>query len=685
MKRREFLKSLGLSAAAATFFDSVLSQAAISPISNGSKGIDQIEHVVVFMQENRSFDHYFGHLSGVLGYNDRFPLRQPNGKVIWSQPRMDPAAGDILPFHLDTKTSSAQILPDLDHGWESQHGAIAGGLNNAWPINKSDMTMGYYLRDDIPFHYMLADTFTICDHYFCSIIGPTSPNRLVLWSGTVDPTGKGGGPLIDDNDHMDNPSVPAFTWTTFAERLQSAGISWQVYQEGRNEIDGNPFTGNYTDNALEDFAVFANAPEDSELYRRGMSIRTINQLKRDVVEGKLPQVSWIVAPGGYSEHPSYAPAYGAVYIARVLEALSSNPEVWSKTALFLNYDENDGFFDHVVPPQPPTPVRPGKSTVSTEGEVHDFVNPDHEPLYIIDYLPYGLGARVPMTVISPWSRGGYVCSEVFDHTSVIRFVERRFGVKEPNITPWRRSVCGDLTSAFNFDASNNSKLILPDTTAFIKQFDAQSKLPPKFPPAPGSQDRAIIPQEVGIRPARPLPYRLYVEIVPGPTGYDVRMSNHSATGACFYAYWQGIDQLPNRYTVGAGDTLGDILMYPLATNADMIIYGPNSFIRQLQGHGPSDLHIVVGYTPHGDLEVNLKNKSNRQLAVRLKDESYGTGERIVQMNGFEHQILPWDLQKSNHWYDLTVQCDNHSWRYAGHVEDGRDSMTDPARSEPVLA
>lgn len=170
-----------------------------------------------------------------------------------------------------------------------------------------------------------------------------------------------------------------------------------------------------------------------------MSTRDLDKLKEDVLADKLPQVSWIVATAEGSEHPGpSSPAQGADYTARVLDALTSNPEVWSKTVLLINFDENDGFFDHMPPPAVPAyesydadPARArlaGASTVDTVGEYHHNLN-GSDPQY--HHRPYGLGPRVPMYVVSPWSKGGWVNSQVSDHSSVIRFIEARFGVKEP--------------------------------------------------------------------------------------------------------------------------------------------------------------------------------------------------------------------------------------------------------------
>jgi len=682
MNRREFLKSIGSGVAAAAYLHDSLNRAMALPAIGRSGTLDDVEHVVVFMQENRSFDHYFGHLSGVRGYNDRFALRIGGGVPVWFQPRMGRPERPILPFHLDTHRCSAQLLQDLDHSWASQHAAIAAGRMDAWPLNKTDMTMGYFLRQDIPFHYALADAFTVCDHYFCSIAGPTCPNRVMLWAGSIDPQGTGGGPFIDDDVWIYTKGVKPFAWTTYAERLQRAGITWRVYQEGLNEIDGNPMTGNYHCNALAYFKPFAEAPPGSELQRRAMSAGGIARLRDDVLNKRLPQVSWIVMPAGYSEHPSYPPAYGAMYIARVLEALTADAEVWGKTVLLLNYDENDGFFDHVAPPQPPTPLFPGITTVTTEGEIHDIVNPHQPTLYTPDQLPYGLGPRVPMLAISPWSRGGYVCSEVFDHTSVIRFLEARFGVKEPNISPWRRAICGDLTSAFDFASYRRRRLDLPNTRGYCDMLHQQAKLPP--PVVPDRQASEIIAQERGVRPARALPYALELNVAMVAGGVRLRFDNRSAVGVCCTAYWDGSFTIPRRYTIGAGHRLEDLVRPPTNEAAALSVYGPNGFLRTVRGAGECPLEVSSAATPRGDLRLRLRNSGQRPLSAMVRDQSYGRGERRVAVAPGETHDLLWDLQPSHHWYDLTIAVDQHQWRLAGHVEDGHESVSDPANVAPVL-
>ena len=679
--RRNFL-IYGLNAASAALLRNSIARAAALPTVRRSGTIEDVEHVVIFMQENRSFDHYFGHLSGVRGYSDRFPLPLPGGRPVWFQPRMEHPGETILPFHLDTRRTSAAFMRDLDHGWASQHGAIAGGRMDGWPLNKTDMTMGYHLRSDLPFHSALADAFTICDHYFCSIAGPTNPNRVMLWSGSIDPEGRGGGPYIDDDCWLYTPGMKPFAWTTYAERLQRAGITWRVYQEGLGWNEDSPMTGNYDDNALAYFEPFANAATNSEPHQRAMRPAGVDQLRNDVLAARLPQVSWIVTPAAFSEHPSYPPAYGAIYIARVLEALTADRDTWNKTVLFLNYDENDGLFDHVIPPQPPTPILPGISTVSTQGEIHDTINPDYPRPYTPDQLPYGLGPRVPMLVISPWSKGGYVCSEVFDHTSVIRFLETRFGVREPNISAWRRAICGDLTSAFDFQSYMTRDIVLPSTGGYWDLSYQESRLPAAR--VPRSQPPELPAQEAGIRPTRPLPYALELNLVAAGNGVHLNFQNRSRVGVCCTAFWDASEDLPRRYTLGAGHGLEDFVALPKGRPLAMSVYGPNGFVRRIQGTGQSSLHVFGAIDVRGGLALRVTNTGARALTIRIRDEAYGQPGHTVRVpaSGTAHWRV--DLERSHHWYDVTVSAEQHQWRFAGHAETGRESISDPAIGAPVL-
>jgi phospholipase C len=374
--------------------------------------LSDIEHIVILMQENRSFDHYFGTMPGVRGFQDPTAITLSTGNSVFHQPDPSHANGYLTPFHYDTKSTSAQQTPGTDHTWGTQHQAWDNGAMDQWVAAKGEYTMGYFTQPDIPFHWALAQSFTVCDNYHCSVLGPTNPNRLYMWSGMLDPDGTGGGPVTDDSPAFNNAYL---SWTTYPERLEAAGVSWQVYQE----------EDNYDDNALAWFKQFSSAPASSPLWQRGMRKRPAGWFEADARAGRLPQVSWLVAPTAQTEHPDYFPAAGAEYIASKLDAIAANEDLWRSTLFILCYDENDGMFDHVPPPVPPA------------GTTDEFV----------DGLPIGLGFRVPAIVVSPWSVGGYVCSDVLDHTSLIRLIEARFGVTEPNISAWRRATCGDFTTA----------------------------------------------------------------------------------------------------------------------------------------------------------------------------------------------------------------------------------------------
>jgi phospholipase C len=377
--------------------------------------LNDIRHVVILMQENRSFDHYFGTMKGVRGFSDPHALTLPNGNSVFQQPYAPHTDGYLLPFHYDTKTTSAAATPGLAHDWGTQHQAWNNGKMDQWIAAKGPNTMGYFEAEDIPFHTALAEAFTICDNYHCSMLGPTNPNRLYMWTGWIDPDGTGGGPINDNSMAYNNPFL---SWITYPERLTQAGITWQVYQE----------EDNYDDNALEWFKQFSEAPRSSELFERGMTRKSAGWFEHDAINDRLPQVSWLVAPSAQTEHPDWTPAGGAEYIASKLNAIAANPEVWNKTLFILTYDENDGMFDHVAPP----------------------VTPAGTPDEFIDGVQIGPGFRVPAIVVSPWTAGGYVDSTLMDHTSLIRILERRFGVKEPHISAYRRKIMGDFTTSLQF-------------------------------------------------------------------------------------------------------------------------------------------------------------------------------------------------------------------------------------------
>jgi phospholipase C len=409
----------------------------------GTGSLADIEHFVLLMQENRSFDHYFGTMSGVRGFGDPSPAFRQAGYAPGTGVTPD---GYLLPFRLDTRrgaTLDGDAINDPTHNWAPQHQAWNHGAMDQWvkahiaangPAN-GPAVMGYYDAADIPVHRALADAFTICDQYHCSVLGPTDPNRLYWISGTLDPEGRAGGPLLET---ASSPPVNAYSWRTYPESLEEAGISWKVYQDHDIEILARRFLSGM----LSAFTAFRGGPL-SPLGQRGLAPEYPRDFRRDVAAGTLPAVSWVVPSLLTCEHPALPPAFGAAGIIHVLDILTSNPAVWEKTALIVSYDENGGFFDHVPPPVPP-PGTPGEYvTVPLDGvpEAAGIAG------------PIGLGFRVPCLVISPYSRGGLVASEVFDHTSQLRLLERRFGVPVTTLSPWRRATAGDLTSAFNFAAA----------------------------------------------------------------------------------------------------------------------------------------------------------------------------------------------------------------------------------------
>ena len=409
--------------------------AAVKPAGSD---LGAVEHVVFLMHENRSFDHYFGTYKGVRGFDDaRGPgagdLRPglagrdgPHSSPLPSRHGPQPSRVHLRP--VAPVGRPAPVLEQREDGQLRRH-----PCQPHWEgPEQGTLTMGYYTRQDLPFYYSLADAFTICDGYHCSVMGPTHPNRLHALSGTLDPAGIAGGPMVWTDP---NPSaMGSARWSTMPEALEDAGVSWKVYNApGADYQPTSKIAMGISDNILLYFKQFVSDPS-SALYQKAFGPVFPDDFVADIKHDTLPSVSWITPPNGYDEHPPSAAALGMWFSHNVISALVSNPKIWSKTVLFIMYDENDGFFDHVVPPTPP----PG-----TAGE---YLTSDPLPAlaFGIDG-PVGLGFRVPMLVVSPFSRGGYVCSDTFDHTSQMRFLETRFGVKAPNISAWRRSVTGDLT------------------------------------------------------------------------------------------------------------------------------------------------------------------------------------------------------------------------------------------------
>lgn len=445
MTRRRFLAAAGAGAVGTGLAmgggpGRWLVERALAAASTGS--LSDIDHVVILIQENRSFDHYFGMLPGVNGYGNS-SVGQPADLL---QSTIDPSTGATLlagyrsmyPFHFDTTTGTqpGACLNDIDHGWPVQHQAWDNGANDRFLLahlqangpSIGTNTMGYYLRADLPFYWDLANAFTVCDNYFCSVLGPTDPNRLYSMSATIDPDGHHGGPLVETLDPVSRTAnAGKFTWTTMPEVLSSHGVTWKVYATPDGQLD----------NVLGYFKAYYGDPM---LYANAFTPSFPGTFQADVAAGQLPQVSWVLAPLAQSEHPGAPPTLGEDAVYQLLAPLVANQALWEKTAVFVTFDENGGFFDHVVPPTPPA------------GTAGEFLAAPLPAAAGGVAGPIGLGFRVPTLVISPFATGGYVCSKTFDHTSILKFLAARFaanGVTVPNISAWRNATVGDMTAAFN--------------------------------------------------------------------------------------------------------------------------------------------------------------------------------------------------------------------------------------------
>jgi phospholipase C len=609
----------------------------------------------------------------VRGFGDKQILTYPDGTNIFQQP--DKTRGDLgylLPYNL-----TDQVDGDLDHSWAGDHEARNGGLWNNWVPAKTEQTMGYFTRDEIPFQYAVADAFTICDAYYQAIMAPTSPNRMYFWTGTS--SGWTSNP--DDYTVDFGADTGTAEVVTYPELLHKARISWQVYTNDQvGDSAGYPgyFLGDYGDNPLWCYQQYnttnsrnggtgalavrgavtpwqtgAGAPPMGKTHAAYVLSRFI----KDVKSGNLPQVSWIVAPAGYCEHPSYTPDYGAHYVNTVLQALFSNPGLWKTTALFITYDEHDGFFDHQLPPVPETSV-----------------TDEH-----IGGLPIGPGTRVPMLICSPWTRGGYVDSNVYDHTSMLQFLAAWTGVKPANVTPWRASVTGDLTAAFDFghpDFSIPANIPTLDQTWALTQLAGGST----EPPAQGAQKMPA--QEPGTRPHRPTNYQLHADVTVNRTTSQViaALTNTGTAGACVTVYpdnelafgtpFTVLPAAPRSYVWDATLTAGKYAF---------TVYGPDGFLTTFGGQvvpaGQTNGAVpVVTATqrsrPGGTVaELTLANEGQQAIIYTLTPNDYQGHTQTVTVAGGSSSTMSWPTDQYGY-YDVVITAstsDSFRRRYAGRI------------------
>jgi len=828
--RRDFMKKAALLAGGAGFIGTlppaIQKALAIDP-EKGSTFYDA-EHVVFLMQENRSFDHCFGTLKGVRGFNDPRAIRLPNKNLVWMQ--SDKEGNTYAPFRLNIKDTKATWMGGMPHSWENQVDARNGGKYDQWleakrPGNQefADMplTMGYYTREDIPFYYALADAFTVCDQHFCSSLTGTTTNRNFFWTGkTHGPAGE--KPKVRNSDIGYTKEID---WTTFPERLEENGISWRIYQNELSipsglEGEAESLLANFTDNNLEWFSQYhvrfspahyeylkklerevtrkldvlpkgagtASEKErialDKELeeikaalhradparfetlsefqkklhkrafttnsgdpnYRETSTLKyteegeerkteipkgdILYQFRKDVKEGKLPTVSWLVAPQKYSDHPS-APWYGAWYVSEVLDILTKNPEVWKETIFILNYDENDGYFDHVPPFVPPKPGDPNAGKISDGLNVAgEFVTKEEEleagyPERYARESPVGLGYRVPLVIASPWTRGGWVNSEVLDLTSSLRFLEtwleKKTGkpIKETNISSWRRAITGDMSSVFR--PYNGEQIGLPEmlekdehtkaiNNAKFKDLPKGYHLisPEEADFANNNPERAVfLPrQEGGTKPSCGLKYELYADgkVSKLANAFELEMIagdayfGKQALGSPFNVYASEEYRTEGKgkaevntwaFAVKAGDSLN--YQWPLKGFVDGVyhleLYGPNGFYRKYQGNQTDpDIQVSCQYVfkkgriSEPELELVVTNNHDSTLKVVISDNAYGKESKQLLCPSGKQSKISFKLGDSFGWYDLTLKVEGQEVferRWAGRVENGQNSQSDP--------
>jgi len=816
--RREFIKKATLLTGAAGLF-SVMPESIQKALAiNAEKGSTYLdaEHIVFLMQENRSFDHCYGTLQGVRGFDDPRAMHLPNLNRVWLQ--TNEAGQTYIPFNLDIKNTKATWMQSLPHSWNNQVNARNGGKMDGWLENKKSgnreyasmpLTMGYYDRRDIPFYYALADAFTVCDQNFCSSLTGTSPNRTFYWSGTIREEQNENAQARVNNGEIDYHDL---TWKTFPERLEEAGVSWKTYQNELSvgvgfEGEEDDWLANFTDNDLEFFKQYNvrlhkayrnNLPKElasvekaigelqkleqtdenkKKLDQRKTQLENIkkeiaewtaeryeklsdfeknihqkafvtnvndphyhelemltyddngtkrevkvpkgdvlHQFRADVHSGKLPTVSWLVAPSNFSDHPG-SPWYGAWYISEVLDILTKNPEVWKKTIFILNYDENDGYFDHIAPFAPPHTAKPetGKCSAGMDTRV------EHVTKEQIDKLgekeghrrpenSIGLGFRVPMVIASPWSRGGWVNSEVFDHTSCLQFLEtflnKKSGKKlmETNISDWRRTVCGDLTSVFrpyngeriNYPISlDRNKTIQGIYNAKFKElphnFKQLSEQEIKTVNASPASFQIFPRQEKGKRQSCALPYQLLANGRLNAAGdaFEISMKAGQGSGAPFSVYTHQSDLPAGQMQVwDFAVKANDAVSYQWALNKfqnskyQLVLNGPNGFQSQFSGN-KNDPQVIVDvmHSKTGELEVSLVNLDNTKAQhITIADESYKQPAQKITLKPGEKIKKMINLQASYNWYDIKISVEGHQdflRKYAGRVETGQHGFTDP--------
>lgn len=778
MDRREFLeKSSVLLAGLGTsgvLHPSILKALTIEPAAQST--FYDAEHVVILMQENRSFDHAFGALKGVRGFLDKKAFVKQDGHSVFFQ--KNDAGKYASPARLDLKNTKSTWMSSLPHSWDNQQKALNKGKYNQWLQAKSSgnkdykeipLTLGYYNREDLPFYYQLADAFTIFDQYFCSSLTGTTPNRLFHWSGTLREQQNGKAKANVYNENIDYEKSKQAKWKSFPEILEEQNVSWKIYQ---NEIslpkgmsgEQEAWLSNFTDNPIEWFSKFnvkfskgyhKNIPniitylkqeiekkptqkerfegmiaelqedlvtykpenfaklsqEEKNLHEKAFTTNSNNpeywdleigqdengerlvvpksdvlfQFRKDVEEKKLPLVSWLVAPEHFSDHPG-SPWYGAWYTSEVLNILTKDPETWKKTIFIINYDENDGYFDHVLPFAPP--MNPSQPVDMNGKEGAEYVSKNQEYMSTQKLKDYekiegtvGLGYRVPMIIASPWTKGGFVNSEVSDHTSVLQFLEKFIkkkyskDVTVDNISDWRRAISGDLTSAFNSSPVKAPKIDYLNQKEYAKTINAAKNKP--VPNLKWYSENELNPnlleiQERGAKPSNPLPYNYHVNFENG----KIKMSNLKEAAVPLLVYDRtqfDNDQFHFSYALYSKQELSHSVN-PGKYNHE--VFGPNGFYRNFKGESQPDVEVLLINNPSkNQVELIFKKKIKENISLSLENLYTKTQKKLSLQQAEEKIII--DLNPMKGWYDLQLNSANNSWHFSGRIETGKTSTSDP--------
>ena len=407
-------------------------------------GIDKIEHVVWIIQENHSFDNYFGTYPNADGIPPSTCL-----------PKMPGSKECVKPFHMP----ASQPLLDLEHSWETAHAAYNYGTMKGFVwAEGSPYTMGYYDQRDIPNYWNYAHHYTLCDRFFSSEMTGSSPNHVYTVAAQSHEINNIGS-LAQVKKELDDED--GFSFASIVKRFAGQKISWKYYVETQSDRSGGcRLNAHFSQLACPDPKILTlwnpmpgfKAIRDSQT---DMSrLVSLNDYYRDLRQGSLPQVSWIIPDFQDSEHPPEPLAQGMWYVTRVVNALMQSP-YWKNTVIFLSWDDYGGFYDHVPPPE-------------------------------VD--AYGYGPRVPNLVISPYAKANFVSHYTYDLTSILKFIEVRWHLK--HLTP-RDGRANSMADCFDFN---------------------QAPLPPEVIPVPTGLKSVLYPVHITYPPYVHLPRQQHARI-----------------------------------------------------------------------------------------------------------------------------------------------------------------------------